>query len=78
MIVHQNIRGLPSSFTNICKLSDTHRNIDVLTLSETHIYNEENTDGLYKIPGYKFINRHHGEGRGGGVGQGINKSLKAF
>ena len=36
-ILHQNIRGLLSSFANICKLIDTHRYIDILTLSETHI-----------------------------------------
>ena len=28
-MLHQNIRGLLSSFTNICKLINTHRNIDI-------------------------------------------------
>ena len=31
-ILHQNSRGLLSSFANICKLIDTHRHIDILTL----------------------------------------------
>ena len=75
-ILHQNIRGLLSSFTNICKLIDTHKNIDILTLSETHICNEENIDELYKIPDCKFINRHHTEGRGGGVATYVRESIK--
>ena len=75
-ILHQNIRGLLSSFTNICKLIDNHRNINILALSETHICNEEMIDELYKILGYKFINRHHTEGRGGGVAIYVRESIK--
>ena len=74
-ILHQTIRGLLSGFTNICKLTDTHRNIDILTLSQTHICNEENIDELYKIPGYKFINRHRREDRGGVVDIYVRESI---
>ena len=62
-ILHQNIRGLLSSFANICKLIDTHRYIDILTLLETHICDEENIDELNEIPGHKFINRHRTDGK---------------
>ena len=75
-ILHQNIRGLLSSFTNIYKLIGTHRNNNILALSETHICNEENIDELLKIPGYKFINRHRTEGRGGGVAIYVRESIK--
>ena len=75
-ILHQNIRGLHLSFTNICKLIDTHRNIDISTLSETHISNEENIDELYKVPGCKFINRHRTKSRGGGVAIYDRESIK--
>ena len=75
-ILHQNIRGLLSSFANICKLIDTHRYIDILNLSETHICDEENIDELYEIPGYKFINRHRTDGRGGGVAIYVKDSIK--
>ena len=74
-ILHQNIRGLLSNFTNICKLIDTHRKINILTLSETRICNEEIIDELYKIPGYKFINRHRTEGRKGGVAIYVRESI---
>ena len=75
-ILHQTIRVLLLGFTNICKLTDTHRNIGILTLSQTHICNEENIDELYKIPGYKFINRHRREGRGGVVAIYVRESIK--
>ena len=74
-ILHQNIRGLLSSFANICKLINTHRYIDILTLSETHICDEENIDKLYEIPGYKFINRHRTDSRGGGVAIYVKDSI---
>ena len=75
-ILHQNIRGLLSSFSNVCKLIDTHRYIDILTLSETHICDEKNIDELYEIPGYKFINRHRTDGIGGGVAICVKDSIK--
>ena len=75
-ILHHNIRGLISSFTNICKLIDNQRKTDILTLLETHICNEENIGELYKISGYKFINRHRAEGRGGGVAIYVRESIK--
>ena len=75
-ILHQNIRGLLSSFANVCKLIDIHRYIDILTLSETHICDEENIDELYEIPGYKFINRHRTDGKGGGVAICVKDSIK--
>ena len=45
-------------------------------MSENQVCNEENIDELYKIPGYKFINRHHTEGGGGDVAIYVRQSIK--
>ena len=67
VFVHQNIRGLSSNFESLCALIDSHPNIDVITLSETHLSRDENID-LYKINGYDLIVRSRGKGEmGGGV-----------
>ena len=36
-ILHQNVRGLLNNFTTVEELISSNQNIDVLTLSETHI-----------------------------------------
>ena len=46
-----------------------HDNIDIPTLSEMHITEEDcndNTD-LFNNPGYKFIKRNRPNGSGGGI-----------
>ena len=43
LIVHQNIRGLQTNFENLCAVVDNH-NIDIITLSETHLTNSEPQD----------------------------------
>jgi len=64
-LVHQNIRGLQANFENLCAVIDNH-NIDILTLSETHLYNDEPQD-LVSISGYELITRNRTSGKGGGV-----------
>ena len=64
-LVHQNIRGLQSNSENLCAVVDNH-NIDIITLSETHLTNSEPRD-LYSIDGYELITLNRSEGKGGGV-----------
>ena len=45
-VLHQNIRGLLTNFSGIQELLSSCPNIDVLTLSETHISATENIDQL--------------------------------
>ena len=63
--IHQNIRGLHTIFESLCSIIATH-NIDIITLSETHLYDSDNLS-LYKIDGYDAIFRCRTEGKGGGV-----------
>jgi len=65
-LLHQNIRGLLVNFHGIQELLSSNQNIDVLTLSETHISTDERIDKLYKIPGYNFERRNRAVGKGGG------------
>ena len=55
-IFHQNIRGLLSNLANLTAVFEKYKNIDILTLSETHITSGSfsDKDELYNIPGYKF------------------------
>ena len=65
-VFHQNIRGLQGNFFGVQELFESHKNIDVLTLSETHLDSSNDMDNLYKIPGYIFLrgigNLEKGEG----------------
>ena len=65
-ILHQNIRGLLGKFTQIQAFMDMNRNIEILTLSETHISDFDNNDDLYALPGYAFLSRSRTTGFGGG------------
>jgi len=68
-LFHQNVRGL---FHNILLLSEFFQsfqnNIDILSLSETHLTNDDSNVSLYKIPGYTRITKNRAVGQGGGVG----------
>ena len=66
---HQNIRGLLHNFANLQGLFEQFKNIDIMTISETHIINSgfNDIDELYEIPGYNFIKRNRKTGHGGGV-----------
>ena len=56
-----------SNFIGICELFDSNKNIDILTLSETHITADEGNNNLYKVPGYSFLNPSRTCGKGGRV-----------
>ena len=62
--IHQNIRGLQSNFEGLQATLANH-NIDVITLSETHLTNEPGE--LFSIDGYELITRNRTNGKGGGV-----------
>ena len=53
------------NFKSLCVFVDSHQNIDSITLSETHLSRDENTD-LYKINGYDLILRCSENGNVGG------------
>ena len=76
-IFHQNIRGLLTNFNKIQSFFCLYKNIDILTLSETHIlsqgYNDD--DSLYQILGYKFIKRNREHGTHDGVAMYISEKL---
>lgn len=74
-VLHQNIRGLLVNFSGLQALFSSHPNIDVFTLSETHISTAEDVDQLYDIPGYNFEKRNRNTGKGGGVAVYINDNI---
>ena len=76
-ILHQNTRGLLSNFAYISELFQSFKGIDILTLSETHIDEQDGLepDSYYDIPGYSFISRPRKSGKGGGVGAYISDGL---
>ena len=74
-ILHQNVRGLLHNFTDIEQLLYTHKDIDIYTLSETHICAEEDNEKLYHVNGYNFEKRDRSNGRGGGVALYIRNSI---
>ena len=73
---HQNIRGLQANFAEFETLLKSH-NIDLMTLSETHIINNgfNDIDQLYNVDGYEFIKRNRTTGTGGGVAMYINSGI---
>ena len=65
-VFHQNTLGL---FHNIAKLStflNTHKNMQIFSLSKTHADNATPTQ-LFEIPGYTFINKSRDVGTHGGI-----------
>jgi exonuclease III len=64
--VHQNICGLQTKFESLCAVVETH-NIDVITLSETHLSQTDCHVGLYSINGYELLTRNRTIGKGGGI-----------
>ena len=65
-IVHQSIRGLFKNFGSFCAAIEKYKHIDIITLSETHI-TQDDDDEIFEIPGYKFISEPRKNGTGGGV-----------
>ena len=73
---HQNVRGLFSNFVHIQNLFHECKNIDILSLSETHVTRYNNINDLYKIDDFEFVHRNRKNGKGGGVGIYLRNSLK--
>ena len=74
-LLHQNVRGLLHNFTAIEELLYTNKDIDILTLSETHICAAEDNDKLYHVQGYNFEKRNRLNGKGGGVALYVKDSV---
>ena len=78
-IVHQNVRGLSTNLDKLKYVIEKYKNIDIITLSETHISSKNCCDfkllSEFQIPGYKFIQKHRKNGPGGGVGMYISNRL---
>ena len=72
------MRGLSSNLDHIAELLKSFPNMDVLTLSKTHLQQgktDENPEALYSIPGYSFVNKPRKSGKGGGVAAYISDKL---
>ena len=52
-IFHQNIRGILSNFDMLQEFLVSHKNIDIATISETHLSGENHID-LCELDGYTF------------------------
>ena len=76
-IIHQNIRGLLGSFGNLCATLGKYKNIDIITLSETHITdgNSDEITNLFNIPGYAFSFKCRVNGSGGGVAMYVSNNI---
>lgn len=77
-IVHQNIRGLFTNMGSLTMFLEKYKQIDIITLSETHITPDSWNDNrnLYNIPGYTFIQKCRKHATGGGVGMYISNNLQ--
>ena len=64
--VHQNIRGLEANFDHLQGFIESHKEIDVISLSETHL-RSDNDCKILKLEGYKFLGNCRKNGAGGGV-----------
>ena len=78
-IFHQNVRGLLTNIDKV-KIFRDFKNIDILTLSETHInddiYNENAK--LCEVPGFKFIHRNRINGTDGGVAMYVSNKIQFY
>ena len=74
-ILHQNVRGLFSNKVYIENLIENYKNIDIFTLSETHIDKKSASSDIYEIPGYTFYNQPRAKGKGGGVGAYVSDKI---
>ena len=80
-LFHQNVRGLLSKFNFIEKLLYTHKVIDILGVTETHVdedideTDEEIIKLLFEITDYKFVFNNRSTGQVGGVGVYIKNGI---
>ena len=72
-IVHQNIRGILSNLDTLEEFITSHSNIDIISLSETHL-NDDNAI-CCKINGYTFLFKNRSRGKGGGVAFYIKENI---
>ena len=64
-----------NNFAAVEELISSNQNIDVLTLSETHISASQSNEKLYTISGYNFEKRDRTVGKGVGVAVYIKDSV---
>ena len=76
-IFHQNVRGLLTNIDKV-KIFRDFKNIDILTLSETHINDHTYYDNakLYEVPGFKFTHRNRKSGTHGGVAMYVSNKIQ--
>jgi len=65
-IVHQNIRELEVNFDNLQGFIELNKEIDIISLSETHLLTDDEDERL-ELDGYKFVGKCRKNGEGGGV-----------
>ena len=77
-IFHQNVRGLLTNIDKVKRSFRDFKNIDILTLSETHIKNDayNNNVKLYQVPGFKFIHQYQKNGTHGGVAMYVSNKIQ--
>ena len=73
-VFHQNVRGLSLNSEHVLRLLQSSKGMDVLSLSETHLCNQD-TESLFYVPGYEFINKPRQTGKGGGVAMYISNNV---
>lgn len=75
-MVHQNIRGLQNNFDELQEFISSLNEIDIISLSETHLLDEDPNESLFELQGYTFIERNRSTGIGGGVSVYIRENVK--
>lgn len=73
-IIHQNIRGLLHNFAEFNVVLEKYKNIDIITLSETHT-TQQDEESIFSIPGFTFVSKPRVNGPGGGVAAYISNDL---
>ena len=66
-LLHQNVRGLFTNFSELETLFCKHTDIDISGVTETHI-NRDVPNGFFNIENYQFISRPRTTGIGVGFG----------
>lgn len=75
-IAHLNIQAITTSYNGICDLLGNNPDIDILTLSETHLTSQtEHNSEIFKIEGYVFERLDRKNGPWGGVGMYIKEGI---
>ena len=62
---HLNVRGLWNNFSHITEILESYQNIDIFSLSESHIRDEP--EEFFEIKNYTFISSPRKNGIGGGI-----------